>query len=175
MRRAAAAVCLVALAACGSAGIDAPKEWSETKAVFDLGGSTAAPIPVDRVLPDGRYWATVNEVLGSDDIVFTLHQARFGATCDSWAADHGMPEGCPNDYAVDTATHQVLTTSDVKWVSIAEASGPGMSYRVQYSTLVKLVRNEQVDVPTGYSWTSFPFIMTVEDGRAVGIDQYWVP
>jgi hypothetical protein len=50
-----------------------------------------------------------------------------------------------------------------------------MSYRVQYSTLVKLVRNEQVDVPTGYSWTPFPFIVTVEDGRAVGIDQYWVP
>jgi hypothetical protein len=86
-----------------------------------------------------------------------------------------MPEGCPNDYAVDTATHQVLATSDVKWVSIAETSGPGMSYRVQYSTLVKLVRNEQVDVPAGYSWTPFPFIVTVEDGRAVGIDQYWVP
>ena len=34
MRRAAAAVCLVALAACGSAATDAPKEWSETKTVF---------------------------------------------------------------------------------------------------------------------------------------------
>ncbi|MFZ9446147.1 MAG: hypothetical protein ACO277_08355, partial [Ilumatobacteraceae bacterium] len=63
----------------------------------------------------------------------------------------------------------------VEWVSIADPAGPGRSYRVRLTTLTKLVRHEKVDVPAGFSWTDFPFIVTVEDGRTVGIDQYWVP
>lgn len=175
MRRAAAAVLVAVLAACGSAGTNTPKEWSETKAVFDLGGATAEPIPVDRVLPDGRYWATLHEVLGSGEVVFDVTMARFGATCEKWAAENGMEAGCPNDYFVDDVTRQFLLAGDVQWVSVARPEGPGSSYRVSLETLTKLVRHEQVDVPAGYEWTAFPFIVSVEDGRTVGIDQYWVP
>ena len=175
MRKAAGALLLAVLTACGTPGTDEPKEWSETKPVLDLGGSTAEPIPVDRVLPDGRYWATLHEVLGFGEVVFEVTMARFGDTCEKWAADQGMEAGCANDYAVDNLTRQFLLADDVEWVSIARPEGPGISYRVSLQTLTKLVRHEQVDVPAGYVWTGFPFIVTVEDGRTVGIDQYWVP
>ena len=175
MRRAAAIILVAALTACTTNGSDEPREWSLTKANFGLGGSTAEPIPVDRVLPDGRYWGTLHEVLGSGDVVFDITRARFGAECETWAKEQGMQEGCANDYAVDTSTRQFLKAGDVEWVSIADPAGPGRSYRVSLSTLTKLVRHEQVDVPAGFSWTDFPFIVTVEDGRTVGIDQYWVP
>ena len=175
MRRTAAIVLVAALTACSSNDVAEPSEWSVTKANVGLGGSTAEPVPVDRVLPDGRYWGTLHEVLGSGDVVFDITRARFGAECESWAKDQGIQGGCANDYDVDTSTRQFLKARDVEWVSIADPAGPGRSYRVSLTTLMKLVRHEQVNVPSGYSWTDFPFIVTIEDGRIVGIDQYWVP
>ena len=173
-RLAALLVSLTLVTGCTSAS-EAPSEWVETTAKFDLDGQTTAPIPADRLLSNGNYWAVVNEVLGSREIVFELYQARFGTTCEKWAAENGLNEGCPDDYYVDTSTHQLLTTSNVKWVSVAEASAPGKSYRVAYSTLVKLVRGEKTDVPQGFSWTPFPFILGIRDGAVTTIDQYWVP
>lgn len=171
MRRVAAAL-VVVLAACGG---ETPPEWSIIQPRLNLGGETADPVPVDRVLPDGRYWATAHEVLGSDDIAFRVTKARFGATCGAWARINGMQEGCPNDYAVDETGAQMLHADDVDWVSVASSEGPGTSYRIRYSTLEKFVRNEQVDHPPGYEWAGFPFVLTVEDGIVTGIDQYWVP
>ena len=168
-------VSLLLITGCSTRSSGAPSEWVETTATFDLGGQTAAPIPADRVLPDGNYWAVVNEVLGSDNIVFEVYQARFGTTCEKWATENGMNEGCPDDYYVDSSTHQVLTTSNVKWVSVAESSAPGKNYRVAYSTLVRLVRGEKTSVPNGFSWTPFPFILRVSNGDVTSIDQYWVP
>lgn len=175
MRRAAWTALAALLTACGGLQDSEPKEWSDVSVPFDLGGSTAEPIPVDRVLPDGRYWATLHEVLGSDAVVFEVTRARFGATCNQWAAERGMEEGCTNDYAVDDSTRQLLEAGGVTWVSVADPDSPGQSRRVKLRTLVRLVRGEQVDMPSGYSWTPFPFIVTVERGKTVGIDQYWVP
>ena len=60
-------------------------------------------------------------------------------------------------------------------VTVAKPDGPGTSYRIKYSTLVKFVRNEQVDHPAGYQWVDFPFILTVRGGKVRDIDQYWTP
>ena len=171
MRRLAAALLLV-LTACGGSP---PPEWSQAEPRLGLGGETADPVPVDRVLPDGRYWATAHEVLGSDGIAFRVMKARFGATCETWARENGLQHGCPDDYMVDESGAQMITTDDVDWVTVAGPSGPGTSYRVRYSTLEKFVRNEQVDHPAGYEWTGFPFVLTVEKGTVTGINQYWVP
>ena len=172
MRRAGLLALLLLAVSCGSTG---PSEWSEVEPILALGGETSDPVPVDRVLPDGRYWATAHEVIGSDGISFRVVKARFGGTCEKWATENGMTEGCMNDYAVDEAGAQMLVTDDVDWVSVADPKGPGTSYRIRYSTLEKFVRNEQVDHPTGYGWAGFPFVLTVEDGDVTGIDQYWVP
>ena len=104
-------------------------------------------------------------------------RASLRPACAIGVLPGGVPveAGCPNDYLVDEVTRQFLLAGDVKWVSVARPEGPGSSYRVSLQTLTKLVRHEQVDVPAGYEWTAFPFIVTVEDGRTVGIDQYWVP
>jgi len=171
VRRLVAAL-LVVLAACGG---EAPPEWSRFEPRLNLGGQTADPIPVDRDLPDGRYWATAHEVLGSDDISFRVVKARFGPTCEAWARLNGKAEGCANDYAVDEAGAQMLQTDDVDWVSVADPKDPGTSYRIRYSTLKRFVRNEQVNHPAGYEWAGFPFVLTLERGKVAGIDQYWVP
>ena len=174
MRRATALALAVLLAACGGSVAD-PAEWTETEMSFDLGGSTAEPVPVDRVLPDGRYWATVHEVLGSDGIVFDVTRAYFGTACEEWAAERGMEEGCTNDYAADAVTRQMLQVDSADRVTVADPAGPGRSYVVSLRTLTGLARHEQVRVPSGYGWADFPFVITVEDGRTVAVDQFWVP
>lgn len=176
MRRSPTALVLslFVLAACG-AGQSTRSEWTETVSPAPVTGETADPVPVDRVLPDGRYWATANEVLGDDDIVFTVVKARFGATCEAWATERGLTEGCTNDYAVDDVTSQVVSVDDLDWVTVADPSAPGRSYRIEYDTLVDLVRGAKVDVPAGRTWTPFPFVLEVAVGRVSAIDQYWVP
>ena len=176
MRRSAAALALslFVLASCG-AEQSTRSEWTETVSPAPITDETADPIPVDRVLPDGRYWGTAHEVLGDDGIVFTLVKARFGATCKAWAAERGLTEGCTNDYAVDDVTSQLVAVDDLDWVTVADPAGPGRSYRIEYDTLVDLVRGAKVDMPAGRTWTPFPFILEIADGRVTAVDQHWVP
>lgn len=173
-RPATFALSLLVLAACGT-GPSTRSEWTETVSPPPIADETADPIPVDRVLPDGRYWATAHEVLGDDDIVFTVAKARFGATCQAWATERGLTEGCANDYAVDDVTSQVIAVDDIDWVTVADPSGPGRSYRIEYDTLVDLVRGSKVDMPTGRTWAPFPYVLEIADGRVSAVDQYWVP
>ena len=149
--------------------------WEKFTPEFGLAGKTAEPVPVEGALPDGQYWGTLRVVLGTDTIVFELMQARFGETCEQWATDNGMAEGCPNDYWVDDSVSQIVSADDVPSVSVAEQSGPGTSYRINGTTLERLARNDDVNMPDGYLWTNFPFIVTIEGGRIVSADQFWVP
>lgn len=171
---AALTLSLLVLGACGT-GQSTRSEWTETVSPAPVTDETADPIPVDRVLPDGRYWATAHEVLGDDDIVFTTVKARFGATCDAWAAEQGLSEGCTNDYAVDDVTSQIIAVDDLEWVTVADPSGPGRSFRVDYDTLVALVRGEKIDMPAGRTWSPFPFVLEIANGQVTSVDQYWVP
>lgn len=173
VRSFALALSLLVVASCGSPGSQT-EEWTETVAPAPIVDETADPIPVDRVLPDGRYWATAHEVLGDDEIVFTLVKARFGATCESWALRQGL-DGCANDYAIDDVTSQLLYVDDVDSVTVTDSSGPGRSFRIEFDTLERLVRGEKVDLPAGRSWTPLPFVIDIEDGRVTSVDQYWVP
>lgn len=168
------ALSLLVLASCGTEQ-STRSEWTETVSPAPVTGESADPIPVDRVLPDGRYWATAHEVLGDDDIVFTVTKARFGATCEEWASEQGLTEGCTNDYAIDDGTSQMIAVDDVEWVTVADPEGPGRSYRIEYDTLVDLVRGSQVDMPAGRTWTPFPFVLEIADGTVTSVDQYWVP
>lgn len=149
--------------------------WQKFTPDFGIAGQTAEPKPIKGVLPDGKYWGTVRTVLGTDNIVFELMQARFGSTCEEWAADNGMTEGCPNDYWVDDSDSQIISAENLSSVSVADQSGPGTSYRIDGSTLEKLVRVEKIDPPSGYTWVNFPFIVTIDGGKVVSADQFWVP
>lgn len=176
MRRPATtlALSLLILASCGTEQ-STRSEWTETVSPAPVTSETADPVPVDRVLPDGRYWATAHEVLGDDDIVFTVVKARFGTTCDAWAAERGFTEGCTNDYAVDDVTSQVIAVDDLDWVTVADPAGPGRSFRVDYDTLVDLVRGDKVEMPAGRTWAPFPFVLEIASGKVTSVDQYWVP
>ncbi len=173
-KSAAFTLSLLVLGACGT-GPSTRSEWTETVSPPPIADETADPIPVDRILPDGRYWATAHEVLGDDDIVFTVVKARFGATCEAWVTERGLTEGCANDYAVDDVTSQVIAVDDINWVTVAEPAGPGRSYRIEYDTLVDLVRGDKVEMPAGRTWSPFPFVLEIVDGRVSAVDQYWVP
>ena len=149
--------------------------WTKVSPKFSLGDSTAPIVLKDGRLPNGTYWATVHRVLNSGDIVFRVMQTRFGATCDAWAKDNGMPEGCANDYAVADFDTELLAVDDADVVTVAEGSNPGNSFVIDFDTLRKLVRGDDVEIPVEYTWVNFPFILAIEDGVPVEINQFWVP
>lgn len=128
-------------------------------------------------LADGTYWAEIARISGSGDIAFRVTKARFGDTCETWARDNGL-EFCANDYAVESYPDAYVALDDDAAISVAKPDGPGTNYEIDTTTLKELMADAQPAgdvVPTGYSWTPFPFIVGVADGYAIDADQFWVP
>jgi len=125
----------------------------------------------DDAVADGRYWGTIVK----DTFTFDLDIARFGATCEEWAAARGMQESCPNDYAVEDVDGPQVALADDARVSVAAPSGPGTSWWIDGATFTRIAGGDTVGVPAGYSWTPFPFVVTVENGSVTTAEQLWVP
>lgn len=155
-------------ASCG--GTDSPALWSpaEPPAVDTATDTVGGP---DDAVADGRYWGTI----AAGSFTFDLDVARFGATCEEWAAARGLQEGCPNDYAVEDVDGPQVALADDARVSVAAPSGPGTSWWIDGATLTRIAGGDTVGVPAGYSWTPFPFVVTVDNGSVTTAEQLWVP
>lgn len=138
-------------------------------------GSTDAIVVSNGVLADGRYWGTISRISGTDEAVFTVARAYFGAECEAWAADRGMTEGCPNDYAVDDADTALVALAPGATVSVVFQEGPGTSYAIDADTVRRLVLGTATSPIAMYEWVPFPFLVTVKDGVVVAAHQVWVP
>ena len=150
-------------------------EWQKDPITFSAKSETVAPVAQDGQLKDGEYWAEVYQVFNSESIVFLVQQARFGETCEAWAAEYGLPEGCTNDYAVDTSQQLMLGAPQLQWVTVATPSDSTINYKIKVSTLVKMLEGKEVTTPSGYNWAKFPFILTVKDSVVMKAQQKWVP
>ncbi len=131
-------------------------------------------IPADNNLPDGVYYgvARTGEAPG---VVMEMTQLLTGAACVAWAERTG--ESCDNDYAVVGDPQAYRPVPDDAFVTVARADGPGTSYRIDVAELLRLVQGETpaAAAPAGYTWTPFPFIITLEGGRITRLEQWWVP
>lgn len=156
------------------AGSNAGSSW-ETVTPPTVADSTDEVVTTDGTLADGRYWASLSRVSGSDDLVFTVARAWFGDACTIWAAERGMDQGCMNDYAVDDVDTALVAISPDAAVSVAAQMGPGTNYAITVETLDGLVAGTAVSPIAAYQWTGFPFVVTVADGVVTDADQLWVP
>lgn len=183
MRRSVSAVALFCLL--GSIAVTAsgcskePPAASWAKVASPVVKTATNDVTVDNgTLADGTYWATIALASGSGDIVFRVLKARFGATCTKWAKDNGMTDACMDDYNVESYPDAYASLDNRAEVSVAKPDGPGTSYSINVDTLKALMHGditEGGDVPAGYSWVPFPFVVTVTNGYVTTAAQYWVP
>lgn len=160
------------LLACGADAPTATWEHVPAPAVVD---QTDDVVVVDGKLADGTYWGTAARVSGSDEVVFRVTKARFGAFCEAWAAEQGRAQGCLNDYDVESDPAALAAVADGAAVSVAEPEGPGTNRSINPSTLSHLLAGDNAAAPTDYLFVPFPFIVVVEDGVVVEAQQFWVP
>ena len=175
MRRTSLPITLVLLLVSACSSSSENSDWNRTSSTVYVATKTAPPVAENGRLPNGKYWAQVHQVLNSSSVVFLVQQARFGETCEKWATDNGMQEGCPNDYAVDSSQQLILAAPTLEWFSLANPSDSSVNYDVKRSTLIDLIRGKSVTTPDGYVWTNFPFILTVKDSEVIRAQQMWVP
>lgn len=165
-------VATLALSACSSK--NPPATWAKVDPPV-IKGETDEIVVDKGTLADGSYWATIAPVSGSSEIAFRVLKARFGDACYAWAKENGIEDGCLNDYHVDDWPDAYVALDKMADVSVATADGPGTSWSINADTLKRLVFGGSVDAPKNYTWTPFPFLVTVTNGRATTAQQYWVP
>lgn len=167
-----AVLAAVAAPACGDD--DPGATWARVAAPVVV-DQTDDVVVVDGKLADGTYWGTAARVSGTDEVVFRVTKARFGAFCEAWAAEQGRVPGCLNDYDVESDPAALAAVADGAAVSVAEPRGPGTNRSINPSTLSDLLAGEDAAAPTDYLFVPFPFIVVVEDGLVVDAQQFWVP
>ncbi len=172
----AVVVLAIGLSSCASATEPLPVigAWTETSAPA-VGDSTDAVVVDNGMITDGTYWAWVDHVLKTDQIVFHIGRAYFGETCNAWALEHGMPEGCMDDYYVDTTDTAILAIANEARVTVALADQPGISYAVSTPILRNLVLTKIRGPISGYHWVDFPFIVRTHNSVIIDAQQIWVP
>lgn len=107
--------------------------------------------------------------------MFHVAMARFGATCEAWAKENGMQEGCIDDYAVDQNETALVGISDTARVTVAFQEGPGTSYEINTSVLKKMIAGVATSPISKYHWVPFPFISRIKNNTVVEAQQMWVP
>lgn len=145
--------------------VDPPVVKTETDDVV-LDGAT---------LSDGKYWATIALVSGTNDVVFRALKSRFGDTCTKWAKANGLTDGCLNDYNVESFPDAYVGLDKRADVTVTKADGPGTSYSIDADALTRALKGDTTGAPAGYVWVPFPFLITVTGGLVTTAEQYWVP
>ena len=176
IRRFVAITILIVFAGCstGTESLTAQKIWREVSAPV-IKDSTDEVVVTNSRLDDGTYWTWVERVLGTESIVFHVARVRMGATCEAWAKENGMQEGCMDDYAVDQNQTALVGISDTARVTVAFQEGPGTSYEINTSVLKKLIAGMATSPISKYHWVPFPFISLIKNNTVVEAQQMWVP
>ena len=78
--------------------------------------------------------------------------------------------------ASPSADRDIELTADLP-ISVARPDRPGVSYAITAGELARLVSgaNPEEGAPEGYGYVEFPFLLTVQGGRPVALQQLWAP
>jgi hypothetical protein len=175
-RRVIAVTILLAFAGCstGTESLTTQKFWRKVQAPV-VTDSTDEVVVTNSRIADGTYWTWVERVLGTESIVFHVARVRMGATCEAWAKENGMQEGCMDDYAVDQNETALVGISETARVTVAFQESPGTSYEITTSVLKKLIAGVATSPIAQYHWVAFPFISRIKNNTVVDAQQMWVP
>jgi len=167
---------LIVFAGCspGTESLTTQKIWRKVSAPV-IKDSTDEVVVTNSRLDDGTYWTWVERVLGTESIVFHVARVRMGATCEAWAKENGMQEGCMDDYAVDQFHTALVGITDTARVTVAFQDGPGTSYEINTSLLKMLMAGTATSPISKYHWIPFPFISRIKNNTVVEAQQMWVP
>jgi hypothetical protein len=175
-RRVIAVTVFVVIAGCstGTESLTTQKIWRKVQAPV-VTDSTDEVVVTNSRIADGTYWTWVERVLGTESIVFHVARVRMGATCEAWAKENGMQEGCMDDYAVDQNETALVDISETARVTVAFHERPGTSYEINTSVLKKLIAGVATSPIAQYHWVAFPFISRIKNNTVVDAQQMWVP
>jgi hypothetical protein len=175
-RRVIAVTVFVVIAGCstGTESLTTQKIWRKVQAPV-VTDSTDEVVVTNSRIADGTYWTWVERVLGTESIVFHVARVRMGATCEAWAKENGMQEGCMDDYAVDQNETALVDISETARVTVAFQESPGTSYEINTSVLKKLIAGVATSPIAQYNWVAFPFISRIKNNTVVDAQQMWVP
>ena len=176
IRRVIAVTFLVVIAGCstGTETTNTHTPWRKVPAPV-VTDSTDEVVVNNSRIADGTYWTWIERILGTETIVFHVARARFGKTCEAWAKENGMQEGCLDNYAVDQFQTALVGISDTARVTVAFQDGPGTSYEVNTSLLKMLMAGTATSPISKYHWVPFPFISRIKNNTVVEAQQMWVP
>jgi hypothetical protein len=175
-RRVIAVTVFVVITGCstGTESTDTHAPWRKVQAPV-VTDSTDEVVVTNSLIADGTYWTWVERVLGTESIVFHVARVRMGATCEAWAKENGMQEGCMDDYAVDQNETALVDISETARVTVAFQESPGTSYEINTSVLKKLIAGVATSPIAQYHWVAFPFISRIKNNTVVEAQQMWVP
>ena len=175
-RRVIAVTVFVVIAGCstGTESLTTQKIWRKVQAPV-VTDSTDEVVVTNSRIADGTYWTWIERVLGTESIVFHVARVRMGATCEAWAKENGMQEGCMDDYAVDQNETALVDISETARVTVAFQESPGTSYEINTSLLKMLMAGTATSPISKYHWVPFPFISRIKNNTVVDAQQMWVP
>jgi hypothetical protein len=166
MRRVAiAAVIALAVVGCGE---DGPAKFAE---LYDTAPPPAVPASTDPVsaldepLRDGTYWSEAIGLGAPDEgavISFRLTQAVFSG----------------DEIEVNSSPSRQLDTPSAAIVTATVVDGATqVNYAVTGDELAQLIAGETPNTPEGvtFTYTPFPFLITVRDGQVTTALQIWMP
>jgi hypothetical protein len=148
----------------------------------------SADVPADLIedgetlngpLPDGVYFGTLQGFRDAPTpgISINTMQLLTGADCEAYAKQTGQE--CDDDYLVKNdpeGTYIIDVTPGLK-IAVAAVDGPGTSYAISYDELRRLNDGSppSAGAPAGFTFTPFPFLYTVKNGKVTSVEQLWQP
>ncbi len=140
----------------------------------------SAPPPSDDSWPDGEYYVVVRGAAAdapTPRLAITAYQVLTGPDAIAAAQDDGV--GLDSDVyipASPSADRDIEVTAELP-ISVARPDRPGVSYAITAGELARLVNGSSPEegAPEGYAYVEFPFVLTVQGGRPVALQQLWAP
>ncbi len=163
-----ACAAVMALAACGG----------DTAEVVHLYDRTPVPAVPDRTmaistpLADGDYWApSAMADAATDRITFTLTQALFGPTCE---AELGAA-ACPDDLGTIEQPQATIGVQADALHSVSVAGSNRQNFAITGTELVHLLTGGSPagEAPPDFSYSPYPFLVTVRAGVVEVARQIW--
>ncbi len=133
------------------------------------------PFVATGTLANGSYWTIYNGGDASKPSV-TVLQAFFGDECVSKAAE--LNDECLNDIFVVGDPSRDITDLPFASNVVLTVADPNtlQSYRITPAELV-LIRggDATASTPAGFGFVTFPWLMTVANGKITRFEQVWTP